>query len=149
MQRCDHDEANTRSTVHVLHALNKGYNQVSIRTIDTDVVILMGLFPDLIAMHLSASILFGLDWGWGKISRICASLGPKTSRSLRIFHSFTGCDTNFRSRPAMCSLLMKHSKKCSQRRTGSWRTSLLYRLVEVPNILRYSWRLIWSIFHSS
>ena len=95
MQRCDHDEANTRSTVHVLNALNKGYNQVSICTADTDVVILMGQFPDLITMHLSASILFGLDWAWGKISRICGSLGPKTSRSLRIFHSFTGCDTNF------------------------------------------------------
>ena len=126
MQRCDHDEADTRITVHVVHALNKGCNQVSIRTVDTDVVvILMGLYPDLIAMHPSASILYGLDWAWGDISRICASLGPETSRSLRIFHSFTGCDTNFCTRPAMCSMLMKHSKKCSPR-----------GLVEVPNILK-------------
>jgi len=99
MQRCDHEEADTRIAVHVLHALNKGYNRVFIRTVDTVVVvILIGLFPDLIAMHLSASIWIGL--GMGKylqninVNAICASLGPETSRSLPIFHSFTGCDTN-------------------------------------------------------
>ena len=64
MQRCDHDEAGMGITVHVLHALNKGYNQVSIHTVDTDVVvILMGLFPDLIAMYPSASIWIGLGMG--------------------------------------------------------------------------------------
>ena len=26
MQRCDHEEADTRIAVHVLHALNKGHN---------------------------------------------------------------------------------------------------------------------------
>jgi len=49
-------------------------------------------------MHPSASIWIGL--GMGKylqninVNAICASLGPETSRSLPIFHSFTGCDTN-------------------------------------------------------
>ena len=61
MQRCDHDEADTRITVNGPHALNKGYNLVSIRTVDTDVVvILMGAFPDLIAMYPSTSIWIGL-----------------------------------------------------------------------------------------
>ena len=41
MQRCDHEEADTRIAVHVLHALNKGHNQVLIRTLDTDVVVVM------------------------------------------------------------------------------------------------------------
>ena len=101
VQRCDHEEADTRITVHVLHALNKGYNQVFIRTVNTDVVvILIGVFPDLIAMHPSASIWIGL--GMGKyfqninVNAICASLSPEKSRSLPIFHSFTGYDTNSR-----------------------------------------------------
>ena len=98
-QRYEHEEANTRITIHVLHAFGKGHNQVFIHTVDTDVVvILMGLFPDLIAMHPSASIWIGL--GMEKylqninVNASCASLGPETSRSLRIFYSFIGCDTN-------------------------------------------------------
>ena len=64
MQSCDHEEADTRIAVHVLHALNKGYNEKFIRTVDTGVVvILIGLFPDLIAMHPSASIWIGLGMG--------------------------------------------------------------------------------------
>ena len=35
MQRCDHEEADTRIAVHVVHALNKKHNQVLIRTVDT------------------------------------------------------------------------------------------------------------------
>ena len=90
MQRCDHGEADTRITVHVLHALNKGYNQVFIRTVDTDVVvILIGVFPDSIAMHPSASIWIGL--GMGKyfqninVNAICASLGPEKITSYFTF----------------------------------------------------------------
>ena len=99
IQRCDHEEADTRIAVHVLHALNKGYNRVFIRTVDTDVVvILIGLSPDFIAMHPSTSIWIGL--GMGKylqninVHAICASFGPETFRTLPIFHSFTGCDSN-------------------------------------------------------
>ena len=45
IQRCDQEEADTRIAVHVLHALNKGHNQVLIRTVDRDIVaIMMGLF---------------------------------------------------------------------------------------------------------
>ena len=55
MQRCDHEEADTRIAVHVLHALSKGHNQVLIRTLDTDVVVVMiGLFNELLSLHPSA-----------------------------------------------------------------------------------------------
>ena len=51
MQRFDrHQEADTRIAVHVQHALDKGCKQVFVRTVDTDVlVILIGLFHGMIA----------------------------------------------------------------------------------------------------
>ena len=50
MQTFDrHREADTRITVHVQHALDKGRRQVFVRTVDTDVlVILIGLFYGMI-----------------------------------------------------------------------------------------------------
>ena len=49
MQRCDHEEADTKIVLHVQHALDKGCKQVFVRTVDTDVlVILIGLFDDMI-----------------------------------------------------------------------------------------------------
>lgn len=98
MQRCDHEEADTRIAVHVLHALTKGSDKVLIRTVDTDVVVIMiGLFHDLVSLNPSADIW--ISFGMGKslqyisINGTYASLGPETSRALPFFHSFTGSDT--------------------------------------------------------
>ena len=64
MQRCDHEEADTRIAVHVLHALNKGHNHVLIRTLDTDVVVVMiGLFNELLSLHPSANVWISLGMG--------------------------------------------------------------------------------------
>ena len=54
MQNCYHEEADTRSMVHVLHALKQGEQT---------------------------------------INAICESLGEPQSRSLPVFHAFSGCDT--------------------------------------------------------
>ena len=53
MQRCENKEAaDTRIAVHVQHALDKGHKQVFVRTVDTDVlVLLIGLFHDIIASY--------------------------------------------------------------------------------------------------
>jgi len=60
-QRCDHEEAETRIVLHVQHALDKECKQVFVRTVDTDVlVILIGLFHDKIASYPSAAIRIGL-----------------------------------------------------------------------------------------
>jgi len=81
IQRCDHEEADTRIAVHVQHALNKGYSQVFVRTVDTDVLVKMiGIFHALIALYPSATIWIGL--GMGKyvqhisVNATCAFLGP-------------------------------------------------------------------------
>ena len=43
-QECTHEEANTR-VVHIMHCLTNGYRRIEVRTVDTDipvVVILIG-----------------------------------------------------------------------------------------------------------
>ena len=98
MQRCDHEEADTRIVVHVQHVLDEGYKQVFVRTVDTDVlVILIGLFHNMIALYPSADNWIGLGMGkyvqYISVNSTCAFLGAETSRAFPMFHSFTGCDT--------------------------------------------------------
>ncbi len=42
MPSCDHEEANTRLIVHIVDALNKEQSTFLVRTVDTDVVTLVG-----------------------------------------------------------------------------------------------------------
>ncbi|CAB3996630.1 Hypothetical predicted protein [Paramuricea clavata] len=78
MPECNHEEADTRIVVHVLHAIQvEQAKSVLVRTVDTDVVvILVGTFYNL------KSIVPDLDL-----------LGEARSRSLPVFHALTGCDT--------------------------------------------------------
>ena len=72
--------------------------QIFVCTVDTDVLVIMiGIFHDLIALYPSAAIWIGL--GMGKyvqyigVNATFAYLGPERFRELPMFHSFTGCDT--------------------------------------------------------
>ena len=83
-------EADTRIAVHVQHALNKGCSQVFVRTVDRDVLVIMiGLFHDLIALYPSAAIWIGLGTGkyvqYISVNATYAFLGPETSRALPMF----------------------------------------------------------------
>lgn len=40
LQPCSHEEADTRILLHVKDAMNSGFKDVMIRTVDTDVVVL-------------------------------------------------------------------------------------------------------------
>ena len=63
-QRCGHEEADRRIAVYVQHALNKGCSQVFVRTVVTDVLVIMiGIFHDLIALYPSAAIWIGFGMG--------------------------------------------------------------------------------------
>ena len=47
MAKCNHEETNTCVVVHILHSLAQGSRSVNVRTVDTDVVvILVGKFHD-------------------------------------------------------------------------------------------------------
>ena len=52
---CDHEEADTRIVVHLVDALKKGQKTCLVRTVDTDViVILIGKFYHLLTLNPNA-----------------------------------------------------------------------------------------------
>lgn len=94
LQPCTHEEADSRLILHAANCASSGYNQVCIRTVDTDVVVLAVAYVE--TMNLTE---LWLAFGTGKHFRyipaheISKSIGPLQSRTLPIFHAFTGCDT--------------------------------------------------------
>ena len=98
MEICTHEEADTRIMVHILHAIQQGAKKIIVRTVDTDVlVILIGQFFYL--QHLCSLIDLWIAFGVGKnycfysINHIALYLGERTPNALPMFHAFTGCDT--------------------------------------------------------
>ena len=91
---CTHKEADIRILLHLQDAVQQGYSKVSIRTVDTDVVVL----AIASANRLNISELW-IAFGVGKSFRfvpaheIAKALGPDQSVALPMFHAFTGCDT--------------------------------------------------------
>jgi len=94
LEPCSHEEADTRIIIHVADCVAQGYQKISIRTIDTDVVVL--------AVSVVASLDIADLWvafGTGKSFRhigahnIASNLGQERSACLPLFHSLTGCDT--------------------------------------------------------
>ena len=86
MLACTHEEADTRIVVQVLHALEQGMKSVLVRTVDTDViVILVGVYVKLATIQPLAVIW--VAFGTGKnytlysIVHICASLGQPKSEA--------------------------------------------------------------------
>ena len=97
MGQCNHEEADTRIVVHVRHALEGEAESVLVRTVDTDVVImLVGKFHDLVSYNPRAQIFvafgMGLHYSVLNIKWICSTLGESKSRSLPVFQAFTRCD---------------------------------------------------------
>ena len=95
--QCKHEEADTRIVVHVRHALERGAESVLVRTVDTDVVvILVGEIHDLLAYNQLSKlwVAFGMGRHFSviNINGICSSLGESQSGALPVFHAFTGCD---------------------------------------------------------
>ena len=63
MQPCDHKEADTRMLVHLQDALRNGATTCLMRTVDTDVVvILIGKFHAFRSDHPAADIAMGCIW---------------------------------------------------------------------------------------
>lgn len=97
MGQCNHEEADTRIVVHVRHALEGGNESILVRTVDTDViVILAGKLQDLLAYNERAKVwvAFGMGRHFSIISinGICSTIGWAKARALPVFHAFTGCD---------------------------------------------------------
>ena len=98
MSLCDHEEADTRLIVHIGDALTKGWSTCLVRTVDTDVVvILIGKFFHFKTLNSAANIWVafgsGKNFSFWHVNTICHNLGRQKSQALPFFHSFTGCDT--------------------------------------------------------
>jgi len=98
MPSCDHEEADTRLVVHIVDALTKGQSTCLVRTVDTDVVIiLIGKFYYFTTLNSDANIwvAFGSskNFSFWHINTIFHNLGEEKSLGLPFFHRFTGCDT--------------------------------------------------------
>ena len=64
MSACDHEEADTRLIVHIVDALNKGQSTFLVRTVDTDVVvILVGKFFHFTTLNSTADIWVAFGTG--------------------------------------------------------------------------------------
>ena len=62
---CNHEEADTRMFLHVAHAAKHGHQKVSIRTVDTDVVVLAVAQ----IQHLQISELW-IEFGIGNVYQL-------------------------------------------------------------------------------
>ena len=98
MPKTNHEEADTKMVLHLLDALQRGSKTCLIRTVDTDVVvILIGMFEQLTAICQMANIWVafgtGKNFTYYHVNDIATTLGTEKSVSLPVFHSFTGCDT--------------------------------------------------------
>lgn len=89
MLQCDHEEANIRTCIHLKDALEKGARNILIRTVDTDVVILVK-HP---SFELWVVVGVGKSYQEIRINSVNDKLGKDKSIALPSFHAFTGCDT--------------------------------------------------------
>jgi hypothetical protein len=91
---CTHEEADTRIFLHLEDAVKQGYSKVTVRTVDTDVVVL-GVTS---AHRLNITELW-IAFGTGKHFRflpahkIARELGSDRCVAMPMCHAFTGCDT--------------------------------------------------------
>ncbi len=91
---CTHEEADSRVLLHVEDATKQGHTKISIRTVDTDVLVL----AVTTAQRLDIPELW-VAFGTGKHFRfipahdVASALGADRCIALPMFHAFTGCDT--------------------------------------------------------
>ena len=97
-QDCNHEEADTRVMVHIFHAAQHGHRKFYVRTVDTDILIILlgqmyfitNRFPDI-----QIFIAFGVGRAYQllNVTTIYENLGTDTCRALLFFHALTGCDS--------------------------------------------------------
>jgi hypothetical protein len=90
---CQHEEADTRLLLHAKDATIQGHNKVIVRTVDTDVVVLvLGMIQQLDLDELWVAFGAGKHLRYISVHAISEALGSERCRALPAFHAFTGCD---------------------------------------------------------
>ena len=91
---CTPDEADTSMLLHVEDGVKQGYTKVSLRIIDTDVVVLVVTAAQRLNIDdLWVAIAIGESFRFLAAHEIAKTLGPNKCQALPFFHAFTGCGT--------------------------------------------------------
>ena len=92
---CSHEEADTRLFLHVADAIKKGYRKLLVRTVDTDVVVMVAIATLKRTKPGELWVAFGTGghFRFIPIHEVAAAVGPRISATLPLFHALTGCDT--------------------------------------------------------
>jgi hypothetical protein len=89
-QPCSHEKADTRVFLHVRHCGKNCFRKVSIRTVDTDVLVLaIAIFHRLELNEVWVAFGTGNKCCYIAAHEIAQSLGPLTSKVLLMFHAIT------------------------------------------------------------
>lgn len=92
---CTAEEADGRLLLHAQHAGKTGLSNVTIRTVDSDVVVI----AVYAFSRMSGIETLWIDFGVGKsrkmipIHEVCRGIPHSVASNLPFFHAFTGCDT--------------------------------------------------------
>jgi hypothetical protein len=93
LQPCTHEEGDTRMILHAADAAHTA-DKILLRTVDTDVLVLaVSFFSEVPVTELWVALGTGKNLKYFPAHDIANTMGPDKSKALRVFHSFTGCDT--------------------------------------------------------
>ena len=97
---CNHEEADNRMLLHAADAVQCGFMEILLRTVDTDILILAIAFVEkLQEFQGNQTIELWVGFGTGghlhyiAAHDISSKLKSQVPKALPFFHAFTGCDT--------------------------------------------------------
>ena len=94
LSNCDHEEADTRMFLHAKHASMSAHKHVTIRSADTDVlVIALSVFDCLHLEQLWIASGTGSALRYIPVHDVLKELGQTRAKGLPFLHAFTGCDS--------------------------------------------------------
>ena len=91
---CNHEEADMRMFLHLKDFSARGHRKVSLKIVDTDVVIIaISLFHKLDIEELWIEFGTGFNLEWLPIHEYAENLGESICQAMPVWFAFTGCDT--------------------------------------------------------
>ena len=108
------EEADARIIVHLRDAVNHGFSNIIVRTVDSDVIaIIIGHTDSLIAMDPNVKVVVAFNVGSKynvlNVTSMALALPEKVRISFPVIHAFTGCDTVSFFSGHTCIHWMRHS----------------------------------------
>ena len=90
----NHEEADTRMLLHIRDATDADHREITIRTVDTDVVVLaVSFFQRLNLEKMWIEIGTGKNKRWIPVHEYALKLPNNMCMALPFWYAFTGCDT--------------------------------------------------------